>query len=173
MSQLRRHCSDRKIEKNETRRAYTPGMKSCGLDLSVDIDLGSFIYHHLDWHSKRHNTHTIYYVWELPDRWRDWASSSINSITLTGTARDKRARIPYVRSSHWTPIKWETSSCFIEHRGFLVCLKQQTLEWSQNLFITLPIELGTVVPNEIQSFYGEVSICFGETAFPEVDRFVS
>lgn len=41
-----------------------------------------------------------------------------------------------------------------------------------NLFITLPIELGTVIPNRIQPFH-EVSICLGETASPEVDRFAS
>lgn len=144
-------------------------MKSCGLDLSMDIGLGSFIYHHLD--IAKGNTHMICYILELPNQWRDWASSSINSVTLADTARDKRTRIRSVRSSHWTTIKRETGSWFIECRGFLVCLKQQTLEWSQNLFITLPTELGTVVPNGIQSFHGEVSICFGETAFPEVDRF--
>lgn len=40
----------------------------------------------------------------------------------------KRTRIRSVRSSHWTTIKRETGSWFYRMlRGFLVCLKQQTL----------------------------------------------
>ena len=81
-------------------------------------------------------------------------------------ARDKKTRIRYVRSSHWTTIKWETGSWFIECQGFLVCLKQQTLEWSQNLFITLPIELGTVIPNRIQPFHGGSIYLLWKDCFP-------
>lgn len=81
-------------------------------------------------------------------------------------ATDKKTRIRYVRSSHWTTIKWETGSWFTECRGFLVCLKQQTLEWSQNLFITLPTELGTVIPNRIQPFHGGSIYLLWKDCFP-------